>query len=424
MDAGPDAVVVTCTEPTGGPTMHESTLFADETWSAEAGPHQVTFDIAVSEGATLTIEPCAEVLIAAGRSITVSGALEAPGTPSEPIRIGALDAEPWATIQSYGGMLNLSSTTIEGGGDPGGVDPSLVAMLDVRGDQTMPTQELLHVDHVTLRDSASLGLRLVEGGGCSATSDGLTITGSAEAPIEIWPRAVGTIPPGTYTGNGDDQIRIPGNGGSAAILEDTTMHARGVPYHIGTSGTFGDLVIGSAPGMPPATLTVEAGVTVRFKKDGVMSVEPYSGTDPASGALVAVGTASEPIVFTSAQASPLAGDWLGIYFGSTPDPASRMDYTEVRYAGGLSGTGSFSCTHTVSDGRSEAAIRIVGGAPAQAFVTHTLIADSAGYGIDRGWTGDPIDFVPTNTFANLAWCPQTAPIPPAVGCTGVTIDCP
>lgn len=408
-----------------GPTIHSGgVILVDETWTAAGSPHDVVFDTSVGEDVTLTLEPCASVRVAAGTSITVLGRLLAPGQPDTHVHIGALDEESWATLGTFGsGVLDLAWTTIEGGGNPLNVVPSLVAMIDVRGDQYQPTQELIRVDHVTLSGSASQGILLAEGAGFSADSTALVITGSAGAPLNSWPRAVRTIPPGTYTGNGDDQILIPGLGGLARVQEDATWHDRGVPYHVGTPGTFGILDVSADSGL--ATLTIEPGVTLRFKKEGVFYVEPFSGTDPARGALVAVGTAEEPIVFTSAEASPGAGDWLGIYFGSTPSADNQIEYAEVLYAGGLSGTGSFSCTSPVSDGRSEAAIRILGGEPASAFVTNSLIAYSAGYGFDRGWVGsDSVSFAGSNTFLNIAWCRQTSPIAPGTGCGEVEVPCP
>ena len=49
------------------------------------------------------------------------------------------------------------------------------------------------------------------------------------------------------------------------------------------------------------------------------------------GVLAADGTPADPIVFTSAQASPAAGDWDGIYVYNSP--TSVLDEVEVRYAG-------------------------------------------------------------------------------------------
>lgn len=66
---------------------------------------------------------------------------------------------------------------------------------------------------------------------------------------------------------------------------------------------------------------------------------------------------------------------------------------------------------------------IHGGRPAGAFVTNTAIEDSAGDGITRGWTGEPLDFLPTNTFARVARCNQTF-LKPAQGVCPSPTECP
>ena len=85
-----------------------------------------------------------------------------------------------------------------------------------------------------------------------------------------------------------------------------------------------------------ATLTVEPGVTVRFDPGKGLRVD---------GALVARGTAAEPITFTSSQSIPARGDWANIHFtDSSVDAAfdgsgsyvggSIVQYAVVEYGGG------------------------------------------------------------------------------------------
>ncbi|MEK7778403.1 MAG: right-handed parallel beta-helix repeat-containing protein, partial [Chloroflexota bacterium] len=87
------------------------------------------------------------------------------------------------------------------------------------------------------------------------------------------------------------------------------------------------------------TLAIEAGVEVRFDSGTALQV---------NGSLVARGTPSGPIVFTSSSPSPSPGDWLYIFFTDSSSDASydaSGDYTagsilehcQIRYAGG-SGT--------------------------------------------------------------------------------------
>jgi hypothetical protein len=75
------------------------------------------------------------------------------------------------------------------------------------------------------------------------------------------------------------------------------------------------------------TLAIEAGVTVLFGQGEAMRID---------GTLVARGTASAPITFTSSQATPANGDWGHILFSGTSTDASyddSGDFKVARYCG-------------------------------------------------------------------------------------------
>jgi hypothetical protein len=406
----PDAAQVGCV--TGsGPTLHTTgSVTGAETWTAAASPHVLTTDVTVY--GTLTLEPCAVLRIAARKTITLSatGMFLAEGTASEPIRIGADDgAHPFAQIRSLGAPIRLAHVTADGGGEPLNGTALTTGLFDVQGTAgaTSPLQELLAVDHVTITSSASNGIQLRDGAGFTASSTGLTVSGAAQYPLAFESRAVGSTPPGTYTGNGHDEILLVGV--NESIIESTTIHERGVPYRVGLDASSGELRV-TAPGGTTrvTTLTIEPGVTLRFKKSGVLRLEVFTGPQPALAALVAVGTAERPIVFTSAAATPAAGDWLGIYYGLIPDASNRVDHARVEYAGGASSSGSSSCPGTTWT-TSDAAVRIFG-PPSGAFITNTAIVASAAHGIDRGWRADnTTDFLASNTFQDVAQCKQTYP---------------
>jgi hypothetical protein len=399
-----------CVDPTGAGTMHLSVM-QDETWTAAASPHVLPYDTTFY--ATVTLEPCAVVQIGAGKTLTVSpGRIVAKGTADQPIAFTRLDpANPWAVIRALsGGTLDLEYVGLLGGGDPLNTNIQYTGALDLRADQTLPPAEILHADHLLIQDSASNGIYMHESGGFSATSTGVVITGSKANPIHTWSNLAGTIPPGVYTGNGIDEILLSAMGQQEGIASwDVTFHDRGVPYHVGHDAAAGTLRVGVMPGSPVATLTIEPGVTLRFKAGGDIQIEHFSGMTAASGALVAVGTVDKPIRFTSAAATPAAGDWLGMLFGSVPDPSSRLDNVIVEFAGGASVSGSDSCLYPGSS-INDAAIRMSGGEPTSVFITNTVISDSAAHGIDRGFRSDiKPDFMPTNTFTNVAGCKQTYP---------------
>jgi hypothetical protein len=89
----------------------------------------------------------------------------------------------------------------------------------------------------------------------------------------------------------------------------------------------------------------------------------------------------------------------------------------VEYAGGDTGTRGFSCgTVPSADPPSNEAAIAIFGLPASAFVTNTTIVKSAANGIERAWTGGVVDFLPTNTFTDVAFCRQTYPRPAAGSC--------
>ena len=206
------------------------------------------------------------------------------------------------------------------------------------------------------------------------------------------------------------------------MLEDATLHAVGVPYHIGTGTSAAYLDVGSVG--HPAKLTIEPGVELRFASGGRMRIDPASSTMPATGALVAIGTQNAPIRFTSAAAAPAPGDWDGIWFGGLAHPATRLQFAIVEYAGRTSITGSESCIPTGQIGQNDAAIRIFGAAPGSVFITDTTIVASGRYGIDRGFRADiKPDFATGNTFTNVPACQQTYPRDLNGACP-TTIPCP
>jgi hypothetical protein len=77
-----------------------------------------------------------------------------------------------------------------------------------------------------------------------------------------------------------------------------------------------------------AVLTIEAGVTLGFA-DAIGLNVGYT----TAGKLVAVGTAQDPIVFTSATAGPAAGNWANIYFYDFTMAGTKVAYAKLDYCG-------------------------------------------------------------------------------------------
>jgi hypothetical protein len=188
------------------------------------------------------------------------------------------------------------------------------------------------------------------------------------------------------------------------------MHNRGVPYHVGSGADSGRRDINSQLSGQAAVLTIEPGVTVQFPPGGTLNVDPTSGSNTAQGALIAIGTPTQPIVFTSDQgAASSAGDWLGIGFGGAVDPRSVMQNARVEFAGGETVSNNGSCPYPGRTGVNYAALRIFG-PPATQFITDTTILASPRDGIDRAWRADlQPDFLASNTFTAVSSCKETTP---------------
>src|SRR5450755_2923923 len=398
--------VLPCAAPTGAGTTHGS-INAAETWTEAGSPHIIPFDINVS--APVTIQECAVVRIVKGGTVTVTptGSLVANGASGRPVTFEAKVAgQAWSSMRNLGGTLSLHHAVLTGGGDPLNTNPAFAGALHMQSPSTIGT---FHVDDVEIAGSLSQGVYINSAVGFDATSQNLRVHGSAGYPVHVYARVIGSVPSGTYTGNGHDAIAIAGSGGP--VLDTQTMHNRGVPYHVGSGPDSGRMDINAQVAGQVAVLTIEPGVTVQFPPGGTFNVDPGSGTSPAKGALIAIGgdAPDQKIVFTSDQGlASKAGDWLGIGFSGTVDPRSVMQNVRVEFAGGDTVSGSNSCPYpgvVIND----AAIRIFGPPPNQ-FITNTEILSSARFGIDRGWRADlQPDFLASNTFTAVAACKETTP---------------
>jgi hypothetical protein len=406
LTCGPVGGVLPCAAPTGAGTTHGS-INAAEVWTEAGSPHVIPFDINVS--AAVTIQECAVVRIVKGGTVTVTptGSLVAHGSQGRPVTFEAKVAgQAWASIRNLGGNLSLTHALLTGGGDPLSTNPAYAGVLHMQSPSLVGT---FHVDDVEIADSLSQGVYINGAVGFDATSQNLRVHGSAGYPVHVYARVIGSVPSGTYTGNGLDAIAIAGSGGP--VVDDQTMHGRGVPYHVGSGSDGGRMDVNSQVAGQVAVLTIEPGVVVQFPPGGTLNIEPGSGTAPAKGALVAIGAAAPAgtIVFTSDKgSSAAAGDWLGIAFGGAIDPRTTAQNIRVEFAGGPSVTGGNSCPYP-GNAINDAAIRIFG-PPQTQFITQSEVRASLHHGIDRGWRADlQPDFLASNTFTAVNACKETTP---------------
>jgi len=123
---------------------------------------------------------------------------------------------------------------------------------------------------------------------------------------------------------------------SGAISSDTTWSLSNSPYIV-----TGNVLVASG-----VTLTIEAGVTIKVSSSAVIQ---------NNGTLIAIGTSSDKITFTSNESSPSAGDWKYIFFSNTSvDPTydgsgnyldgSTLQYVDILYGGSDTSKGAIDIT--------------------------------------------------------------------------------
>jgi hypothetical protein len=406
-DSSDSGEPATCPAPTRGPTHHDEDIVGHEVWTADASPHIVDWTVDVRDGATLEIEPCAVVQLAQGHGMNVAypgtpttGTLIAEGTEDQPIRFEGIDGGRWGHLFVQApGTASLAHVTFA---DGGGVDRRGASLI-VSGTNEWPTPTPVFVDHVTVTRSLGIGVIVDHVAGFADGSTDLVISASGDDahpyPLLVGEHTIGSIPSGSYTGNAVDKILIDPE---HSIAQDATMRELGVPYIVAEAN---DLVVASGDENAPATLTIEPGVRIEIAAERAVEIEHFTGDFMASGALVALGTAEKPIVFTSASPTPQPGDWTGLWFGGVVQPTTQLDHVRIEYTGAWCGCILLTCSDI---DEFEGAV-IMSQEPDHVFVTNSVIVNGSSHGFVLGYDGAALDFASVNEFEGMAGCPMTLP---------------
>ena len=113
-------------------------------------------------------------------------------------------------------------------------------------------------------------------------------------------------------------------------------------------------------------LTLEPGVELRFASGTGLYV---GGGWDDPGTLIAQGTQTHPIRFTSHQPAPAPGDWQGLYFDDgTVNGTTLLDWCEVEYGGHTHGSNVY----------------VLAASPT---LQHNIIRESSNYGLYITGTG-------------------------------------
>ena len=156
------------------------------------------------------------------------------------------------------------------------------------------------------------------------------------------------------------------------ILGDTTWDLAGSPYTVTTT-----IIVGAN-----ATLTVDPGVEIRVGPSLALTIGSQAF---GPGTLRVLGTAPEPVLFTSDGGST-AGSWNDIFFTEFAAPESIISHAIIEFAGGKgANTGSITISNS------------------QPLIENTTIRDSAQSGIWADYTAGSLTGL-TITSCNFERC--------------------
>ncbi len=283
-----------------------SSVEDDQTWPGINADYRIEGDITVS--ADLTIDPGAQLVFEAGHEMTVdpNGTLSAVGTETDGIVFTGVEQTNgyWGGLrfyQSNSTSNQLDYVTIQYGG--GYWDADLV----VTGSSSNLSR--VNVTNCTLSGSETYGL-YCDSNGVLSTFNNNTMTGNTLGAAHMDANVVGYLDgDSTYVGNDRDEVRIWGS----SVEQDQTWPAIDGDYFLA-----GDVTVS-------AHLTLEAGAQLVFDSGQEMTVDN-------SGSMTAVGTETEPIVFTGQE--QIVGYWGGLRFYDSNSTDNQLEYVTIEYGGG------------------------------------------------------------------------------------------
>ena len=340
------ALTLACPRGARAATNVGGTMSVDTTWTAAGSPDVLTSNVSVAANVTLTLQPGVIVkALNTGLSIADTGRLIAQGTASEPIVFTSLKDDSIGGDTNGDGSATTAAPgdwgyTYSGGGISfqGGSAASPLSLLDyvtIRyaryGLYANGLEAGIAIAHSTVTQNLNHGLELdsivgaavtdstlsnngtgVYSGGSSIQMTGNTLTQNTTA-VSASAMSQLTISGNTVSDNGLNGVDVT----STQVTADWTWKRTDLPYVL-RSGIGVTVANG-------ATLTLEPGVVVKGLTYGLAVTD--------TGRLIAQGTASEPIVFTSLKDDSIGGDTNG---DGTATTAAPGDWGYGSYSGGIS----------------------------------------------------------------------------------------
>ncbi len=231
----------------------------------------------------------------------------------------------WGGLYIYGSSPHISNTTVANSKYYGirvdhAASPSLH---NIRVERSGNYGLFIGSAVVALTNSTIHG-SMSAGSADFTTMTGNTIYHNETFPVKVGANFVGSLSSANVLINTGGSSFVSVSGGTISL--DATWQNIGLPYVI-----TGNITIQGTNGEDGVTtLTLQPGVELRFNRSTRFIIGASSGNP---GALIAEGTETDPILFTSAQEVKVPGNWYGIIFYQTSTSLSTISHCIVEYAG-------------------------------------------------------------------------------------------
>jgi hypothetical protein len=276
------------------------------TWYNHNVPYVMWGNMDVTDLNTLTINPGTELQFRSNIRLRILGSLVAIGTPSDRIVFTSNQTPPtpgfWSRLYfdgaDTGSVLDHCDILYAGNGGNGSIEINNSA-------------NNVTITNCLVQDGSSYGI--FNRSNSETAIGNSTIQNCGNYAIYTFGDKVKSITGSmTIAGNNPNAIRV-----DPQTITTGTWHNHNVPYVIWNDMDVADL----------NTLTINPGTEVQFRPGDRMRI---------LGTLIAVGTPTERIVFTSNQAVPTPGDWSRLLFEAA-DPGTILEYCDILYGGATNG---------------------------------------------------------------------------------------
>ncbi len=299
---------------------HSGLITSDQRWCKTDNPHQVTGNINVQAGVTLTIDPGVQVQFATGTSLIISGSLQAVGNADEGIIFTSTgEGVLFRRIQFQAGSSgSMSYCDVTQAGS-------------IQGILWIETSDLV-IDHCSIHDtSPTMGAILLNVAGITPSiRDTSILNNSNYAIYQNSPDMAPVYDNLVLSGNSPDAVFITGGNINRNVTWDS-REVSGVPFIAGGSFTVST----------GATLTLNPATELRFPQAGGTGM----GLTVSNGAtFLAEGTETEPVRITSTGTGI---NWTTLNFsnGSTV----RLSYCDISQAKNVQGVLSVNTSDLIVD---------------------------------------------------------------------------